>query len=51
MIYGAIALIPSLFHHSSHSGFDFGKAGGFSVSMRYADYVSVEKPELGVFAE
>jgi Ala-tRNA(Pro) deacylase len=57
---GSIPPLGSLFGLPTHCEERLGKndiinfnAGdhGISVSMRYADYVQVEKPELGIFAE
>ena len=57
---GSIPPLGSLFALPTHCDERLGDNGiinfnagdhGISVSMRYADYVQVEKPELGNFAE
>jgi Ala-tRNA(Pro) deacylase len=57
---GSIPPFGSLFNLPTHCDERLGEndvinfnAGdhGISVSMRYADYIKVEKPELGMFAE
>ena len=40
-------LVPA-YAYAPWSGLPLPLVGGFSVSMRYADYLPVEKPELDV---